>query len=484
MNYSTNFYPQKYGKKNLLLENNITELMNRGKKRRQQAPINSFAITAKEKQDAYFKEYERTLPPDIRRKELELKDYIKNTIGSKDGFFCGKTDYKQNGIRRKKTWQILANRSLYRIQLNSNTFLNAIILDIDICLFGMKIWEYEGLPEPSLIVGNNINKDIRELSEKEIKKLGVGKCHYIYLLKKPVRIGGEGNGFKVVAYARAIQKALTKKAGADLGYSNQITKNPFNTLKHTVVWNSSPSLKTYTLDELAEYVTLPNRNELDITNEQARCIGRNIAIFDAVRRKAYRMVKEFSNRDRFHNAIQSLVEDFAYSTPNESGQILGLNEIRSISRSISKFCWLSIKQKKQNRDFFDYATDEGREIAEQRRAKSLEKRKKKANEKAEKLKQYIIDMGDKAMEISITDLSKRYKITPQKVKQLLTELGIKTTSRETYLKQAYDKRKRAFDLRAQGLKYQDIANEMGISLSHAKNLVVAHKAELNKSEQA
>lgn len=484
MQYNTaRHIPKQSKQKKIKNEHNIYLLLDRGKKKREDNSSNPFAKALYLKNKEEIDRYEvQILTSGKMEKELQLKKFIERTIGSKGGFFYGKNDYKTKGIYRDSTFNILKNRTISRLQLNSKTFVNALILDIDTLFFGTKMWELEGLPEPSFIVENRVKKDIRELDDKEIKKTGIGKCHYVYLLEKPVRIGAEGGGYKVIAYYKAIQKAFTKKVNADPNYSNYITKNPLNPLIHKTTWHSAPKLKTFTLDELAEYVVLPQKGDIELTAQRADLLGRNVAIFDTVRHKAYKMIKDYARKSNFENAILALVEDYAYCTLGQYGKPIEYNEQKSIAKSIASFCWLNLKQKKsyKSHSFIDFLSEEGKEIANKRREKSIETRARKANEKLEKLKNYLICLqngNNMNQHISIADISKRYKISQPKVKQLLIELGIEPQSRDIYLQKAYEKRKQAFDLRIKGLKYKEIAKEMDITLSHAKNLVIAYKRQ-------
>ncbi|OOF82166.1 hypothetical protein BKG92_07175 [Rodentibacter ratti] len=455
-------------------------LVERGKKQpnpKDKKELNPFVQNYIDEKKRKTREFENSLNEQERSRLRNFRKFILETIGSKGGLYVGNKDFKKKGIRYKDTETVLNFSYLFthRIQLNNTDFTNAIILDLDIPFYSAAVWKYEGLPEPSLIVVNNVepSKPIQDLTEKEIDKLGIGKCHYIYLLEKPVRMTG-GGGYKVINYLKAVQRALTLKSGADPSFNNRITKNPLNCVDYTTIWHSSGSLKKYTLDELAENLYLPRRDEVFYTIEQADDLGRNVAIFNTVRRKAYRLISKWeSTYTAFYNEIHHLTESFADYTPNYNGEKLDYKEVKTIAKSISKFCWNILRNGKKDKSFLDYSYGEGRKIADKKRAKSIKVRQKKAEEKELKLKQDILE--GKTMNISIADISRRYKITPKKVKELLSELDITPPSREDYLKNAHDKRLEAYNLRQQGLKYREIAEKMNISLSHAKNLVTSYK---------
>lgn len=476
MNYNTNSHQRKLKTPDEF----FSALVERGKKQakpQDKKELNPFVQKYIEEKKRKAKEFEDSLNEQESQRLQDFRQFLKNTIASKGGLYTGSKDFKTKGIRYRD-YDTVINVSYvfqHRIQFNNQDFTNAIILDLDIPFYSLNLWKYEGLPEPSIIVANNVTppKPIPELTEKEIDKLGIGKCHYIYLLQKPVRMTG-GGGFKVINYLKSIQRALTLKAGADLSYNNRIAKNPLNCIDYTTIWHSSGSLKQYTLDELAENLHLPHSNEVFYTIDQADELGRNVAIFNTVRQKAYRLISKWdSTYTAFYNEILHSTETFADYTPDYQGQKLDEKEVKTIAKSISKFCWNILKTGKQDKCFFDYSCGQGREIADKKRAKSLKVRQKNAKRKEQQLKQDILN--GRSMNISVSDISRRYKITPKKVKELLSELNITPPSREDYLKNAYDKRQEAYNLRQQGLKYREIAEKMKVSVGYAKNLVASHK---------
>lgn len=465
----------------------IPRLLELGRSRlKRKLQHNVFAQKAIDEKHAKFQKKEKLFTAKYRRVEVQLREFLERKTGSKNGMYVGYANFRQQGIYKVNTEQALHNRFVHRLQINTRDYYNAIVLDIDVlfkncvpseepCDFNVytqEHWSNLGLPEPSFIVRDTM-LDPREYDFnwdwwcKQIAKRG--KCHCIYLLKKPVYRNREDKTAEI--YYDAVKRLLIEKFAADTGYVGMIIKNPFNIIDYETIFNSSEELKLFELKELADAIQLPKRTNKDKAKIKARYEGRNVSIFDAVREEFYEKLNKFSKSIELENSILERCIELSYYVTNEYGEPLPFSEIKSIAKSIAKYCW----KMKSGRipDFLDYRSEKGRLKADKRRENSIKNRCKKSEEKYNILKNTL--ESENMNEISINKLAEKHKVTRKKMVEILLDVNIKVRNREDYLNEAQEKRKRAFELRQQGMKYKDIAEEMEISLSHAKNLVVAYK---------
>ncbi len=143
-------------------------------------------------------------------------------------------------------------------------WLTALRFDID-TEGGGAAWIEAELPAPNFIVINPSN----------------GHAHLIYLLGAWVQTDfGDSRRLKVVRYAAAIERAYSAALGADTAYAGRFHHNPLSCAYVTKIGREAP----YSLDELARYVdlTAPPQKKSPPTG-----IGRNVEIFDRLRRWAY-----------------------------------------------------------------------------------------------------------------------------------------------------------------------------------------------------
>jgi len=149
-------------------------------------------------------------------------------------------------------------------------WLTALRFDID-TEGGGAAWIEAELPAPNLVVINPSN----------------GHAHLIYLLGAWVQTDfGDSRRLKVVRYAGAIERAYTAALGADPAYTGRFQHNPLSDAYVTRIGRDAP----YSLDELARYVDL---NEPILKKNAPTGIGRNVEIFDRLRRWAYVAVADW-----------------------------------------------------------------------------------------------------------------------------------------------------------------------------------------------
>lgn len=231
--------------------------------------------------------------------------------------FC--TNYLPWGLRRHNKESAI--KQLY-IQLNTKYRTIALVFDLD---HDPSAFHFEdaGLPMPTFIV----------ISQKNCH------AHYIYLLSFPVYESQE----KAKRYLSVIKNAYTMKLDADPNYIGLLVKNPLSTSHdYYMRWKTIYTNKTYTLDELAEYVDgidaaeckkeLARRRKSNWISAEYAGKGRNCRLFEIARQFAYNVVPLCPGPDNLFERILSYL-----NTHNSGG--LPQAEIKGIARSITKWTW-------------------------------------------------------------------------------------------------------------------------------------------------
>lgn len=175
-------------------------------------------------------------------------------------------------------------------------------------------WFDAGLPQPYWTTQNPIN----------------GHCHHCYKLEIPL-CTSEFASIKAIKYAQAVYYAYALKMGADLSYSQLITKNPLHPYWRTTYWTD----KAYSLDYLAEFVDLPKKlpKKVEVVG-----LGRNVTMFEKGRRWAYTAVREYMHYDSISNwekAVIAKIEEIngGFKQP------LPYSEVKATAKSIAKWVW-------------------------------------------------------------------------------------------------------------------------------------------------
>lgn len=76
--------------------------------------------------------------------------------------------------------------------------------------------------------------------------------------------------------------------------------------------------------------------------------------------------------------------------------------------------------------------------------------------------------------MKITDFAKKYDISYTSAHKIAKEFGI-TKTRTQYEQDAHIRREIAYNLRQQGLKFREIAEQLNISVNNAQQLVRRYK---------
>ena len=183
-----------------------------------------------------------------------------------------------------------------------------------------------GLPAPTCTVINPKN----------------GRGHLIYGLAVPVLLGPE-NRDQPQRYLVDVERAITERLQADIGYAGLLCKNPLDPCWVTV-WSDH----CYYLQELHGW--LGDLNEYRVL-ERTVGVGRNVETFDAVRAWAYpggdRNVLQHKadggSLDTWQQACIGAAEHF---TMEHHCPALHRSECRWIGRSIAKWTWARITQER------------------------------------------------------------------------------------------------------------------------------------------
>ena len=175
---------------------------------------------------------------------------------------------------------------------------------------------------------------------------GYGHCGYE--LEIPVVTSEDGREAPV-RYAAAVEYAYRRALGADAGYSGLICKNPL----HGRWWVHVQAVAPYTLAELADWVDLP----VTLPRRQAEetPLGRNVTLFDELRRWSYRNVRRFEHRAEWALACHGKAGDLnTFDTP------LHASEVLHVGRSVERWAWVKFDLAASDRRFSERQAARGK----------------------------------------------------------------------------------------------------------------------------
>ncbi len=157
-----------------------------------------------------------------------------------------------------------------------------------------------------------------------------GHAHICYKLEIPLHTS-EFSSIKAIKYAQAVYYAYALKMGADLSYSQLITKNPLHPQHRTTYWTK----QAYSLDYLADFVELPKKlpKKLEMVG-----LGRNVTMFEKGRRWAYSAIRDYMHHNSSHEweqAVKTHMEaiNAGFEVP------LPHSEVKATAKSIAKWVW-------------------------------------------------------------------------------------------------------------------------------------------------
>jgi hypothetical protein len=243
-------------------------------------------------------------------------------------------DLRRLNIRPAKT----AIKYAY-IQPNDPYNVRCVVFDMDLGAYSFHQFEDKMTATPNIIVQNPENLN----------------CHYIYLLKTPVWVKDTGKQAPQ-AYLNAVKGAMTRQLGADTRYSGLICKNPLSREWRTTELHSH----LHSLDDLGKYVDLSLPSiEKDRAKAEKGLIdvvinGRNDHLFTVLRLFAYERIASYKEHEglvtdssklfrMWHNAIEKEAMRINTAFPS----VLGIGEIKSTAKSVSRWVWKHYQEGEQ-----------------------------------------------------------------------------------------------------------------------------------------
>jgi len=203
------------------------------------------------------------------------------------------------------------------IQHNPPPLLAYMVYDLDRSDSALA-WADAHLPAPAWVSVNPEN----------------GHCHIAYGLLAPVARTDAARA-EPLRLAAAIEAAYGSKLDADRGYSGLITKNPLHPHWHVYCpATEAANHGYYELAELAEYVILPKNLP---RGREAAGIGRNVSLFDDLRKWSYSAVRSHWRPGGF-KAWQSATLEKAQRL-NQFAEPLPYAEVQSTAKSVAKWTW-------------------------------------------------------------------------------------------------------------------------------------------------
>lgn len=262
---------------------------------------------------------------ELFEERLPQKPYCTNELG--------------NTIIRTKS---IALKHKY-IQANQINQIGSLVFDID-HEDAMSAWFDDGLPPPSIIVGNPAN----------------GHAHLTYLLKTPVHSNPESRR-NPLRYAAAVEATLRDSLQADHAYAGVLTKNPLH--KHWITEIIGPAYELAKLN-----IQIPKKYS-DLRKKLPPVgLGRNVTAFDIVRNWAYKEIRKpqgwFGYEfwfDMVFSRAMAVNENFAVP--------LSVAEIKGIAKSIAKWTW----ERFSPEGFKDWCSRRGKASGRVRKALSDDK---------------------------------------------------------------------------------------------------------------
>lgn len=220
------------------------------------------------------------------------------------------TDDFKNGMRRMKRENAMTKRF---IETTPKKLRNLITLDIDL---PESEWHLKSLihddgliPEPSFITINPASEHAQ-----------VGYF-----------VNGSIQSPKAVDFFNDISTGLQIIASGDACYGGRTMRNPLHDYQRTL-WGTD---KLYSLKELNEYAVKAKTFDVPVDNDTIVGSGRNEAMFEALRKWAYRERLKYTTYEAWAIAAQERGNELNFSLENP----LSHSEVRAIVSSTVKWVW-------------------------------------------------------------------------------------------------------------------------------------------------
>lgn len=181
-----------------------------------------------------------------------------------------------------------------------------------------------------------------------------GHYHVAWGLRSPIGMT-DFSRLKPQRLGACVEAGLADLLDADHSYGGRIMKNPLSPA-HLTVWGENESVGVMPLYDLKDLATalkeksiLPAYKPKNLLYAE---LGRNCALFESVRTKAYRSRGDFTD----YNAWSRWVSARAYEiNENFISDPLAAAEIATIARSVTTWTWKNIHE-----SFTDWCTRRGR----------------------------------------------------------------------------------------------------------------------------
>lgn len=159
------------------------------------------------------------------------------------------------------------------------------------------------------------------------------KGHLVWGLTAPVLVDSPDMRQAPMRYLCAVEAAFRAKLDADSGYAGLMTKNPSHPRWRVL---RGPKM-AYDLQELAEWVDLPKH--LPRRKPEEVGLGRNVTVFDWLRKYAYTAVRRYKIDVRNFVIWQAHLNTKALERNGDLLTPLAGNEVWHITKSVSKWTW-------------------------------------------------------------------------------------------------------------------------------------------------
>ena len=199
------------------------------------------------------------------------------------------------------------------IQHNSPMVWRWMVFDIDGDDSHLRADE-RGCPPPTFIAINRQN----------------GHGHAAYYLETPIS-AFSASSRRAISFFEDVERGLTHKLGADCAYGGYLSKNPLSPRWETD-WQA---VRAYRLDTLNDCLDSSDKRK----TREPTAIGRNVAIFDALRKQAYKIwlttKRAKGGFDDLVTSLGSLARALNSALPIR----LQESELKGITRSVAKWVW-------------------------------------------------------------------------------------------------------------------------------------------------
>jgi hypothetical protein len=201
------------------------------------------------------------------------------------------------------------------IQHNSPMFWHWLVFDVDADDAFMRA-EDRGCPPPTFISLNREN----------------GHGHLAYRLEAPVS-DFSSSSRRAIKFCEDVERGLTHRLGADPAYPGFLSKNPLSNRWDTV-WLAQRPYQLATLNDCLEPA-----DKRKLPSQERTGIGRNVAVFDALRNLAYRQCLRFKRDGKHVEQFQDFLLDQAKALNSAFPVPLSHPEIKGIARSVARWVW-------------------------------------------------------------------------------------------------------------------------------------------------